>query len=93
MIVLHGAPGSQNGFDNSGRRGSPRDQGNVDGIHFLEDGNVDRTIKVLGMVAKLISGWITEKHIASKTLFGIQLVNEPLGMIYILFAIDSYVKI
>ena len=80
MIDTHGAPGSQNGFDNSGRRGSPS---NSDGIHFLEDANVDRTLKVLGMVTELISGWITEEHIASETIFGIELVNEPWGMIYI----------
>jgi glucan 1,3-beta-glucosidase len=81
MIDLHGAPGSQNGFDNSGRRGAPA---NTNGIHFLEDGNVDRTLKVLGMITELISGWITEGHIASKTIFGIELANEPWGRVYTL---------
>lgn len=76
MIDLHGAPGSQNGFDNSGRRGDPE---NTDGVHFLENDNVNRTVRVLQLVTELISGWIVEEHIAENTIFGIELANEPWG--------------
>ena len=76
MFDLHGAPGSQNGYDNSGRRGGPE---NKDGIHFLEDDNVNRTIKVLELVTQMISGWIVEEHISMDTVFGIELANEPWG--------------
>ena len=78
MIDLHGAPGSQNGFDNSGRRGNLTCN---DGVHFLENDNVDRTIKVLEMVTELISRWIVEEHISAETIFGIELANEPWGKI------------
>ena len=76
MIDLHGVPGSQNGYDNSGRRGYPE---NKDGIHFLENGNVNRTIKVLELVTQMVSMWVIEEHISVDSIFGIELANEPWG--------------
>ncbi|ODQ54536.1 glycoside hydrolase, partial [Saitoella complicata NRRL Y-17804] len=63
-VDLHGVPGSQNGFDNSGRSG-PMDWQTV-------DGNIARTHSVLKTIAK--------KYGASSyadVVIGIQLVNEP----------------
>ena len=76
MIDLHGVPGSQNGYDNSGRRGYPE---NKDGMHFLENGNANRTIKVLELVTQMISMWVIEEHISVDSIFGIELANEPWG--------------
>lgn len=41
MIDLHGAPGSQNGYDNSGRKGD---------IHWNEGDTVDQTYKALNKI-------------------------------------------
>lgn len=41
MIDLHGAPGSQNGFDNSGRKGS---------IEWTQGDTVDQTLKALKQI-------------------------------------------
>lgn len=79
MMDLHGAPGSQNGFDNSGRRGEP---------HWIEaDGSdnheyVDRTIEVLKKVAQLMEDWMDEGFLKEETLYGIELLNEPFGTVY-----------
>lgn len=70
LLDLHGAPGSQNGFDNSGRRGD---------VHWLENGNVDRTIEILGKLSDLLEVWILEGAIKAETLYGIELLNEPRG--------------
>ena len=70
MLDLHGAPGSQNGFDNSGRRGE---------VHWHENGNPERTTRILGKVAQLVKGWIDEGSIQASTIHGIELLNEPAG--------------
>ncbi|KAK6460605.1 glucan 1,3-beta-glucosidase precursor [Scheffersomyces coipomensis] len=64
-IDLHGAPGSQNGFDNSGLR---------DVLDWQTGDNVQVTLNVLdGIFQKYGNGnW-------SDTVIGIELVNEPLG--------------
>ena len=49
VVDLHGAPGSQNGFDNSGRRGK---------VHWLEGEHVERTLRVIGMFASVLAGWV-----------------------------------
>ncbi len=75
LIDLHGAPGSQNGFDNSGRRGDIR--------WYEESGdltNVDRTVDILVSLATLIKGWIDEGSIDETTIYGIEIVNEPWGI-------------
>lgn len=63
LFDLHGAPGSQNGFDNSGRRG---------GIHILDNGNLDRTKMIIGELAK----WV-QANVDEDVVFGVEAVNEP----------------
>ena len=67
---LHGAPGSQNGFDNSGRRGD---------IHFHEGENPQRASKVLGQMSMLLKSWIDAGLIKAETIAGVELLNEPFG--------------
>ncbi|VEU20268.1 DEKNAAC101161 [Brettanomyces naardenensis] len=65
-IDLHGAPGSQNGFDNSGLR---------DQIGWQSgQGNVNVTLGVLSQIATKYSS-----SNYSDVVIGIELVNEPLG--------------
>ena len=64
-VDLHGAAGSQNGFDNSGLR---------DSINFLEDENLNLTMTVLKKLLKKYSG---DEFV--DTVIGIELLNEPLG--------------
>jgi len=42
LLDLHGGQGSQNGFDNSGKRGE---------IHFQDGDNSERAVKVLGKMS------------------------------------------
>ncbi|KAF3916041.1 hypothetical protein ABW21_db0202278 [Orbilia brochopaga] len=64
-IDLHGAPGSQNGFDNSGLR---------DTIGWQTSGNLLRTIEVIQYIARKY----TSAQFAG-TVAVIELLNEPLG--------------
>lgn len=66
-VDLHGAPGSQNGFDNSGLRGSYK---------FQEDANTELTLTVL---QKIFNKYGAEKW--EDVVIGIELLNEPLGSI------------
>ncbi|KAI9726654.1 MAG: exo-1,3-beta-glucanase [Cirrosporium novae-zelandiae] len=61
MIDLHGAPGSQNGFDNSGHRGS---------IDWTSDDTVSETLTVLLALASRYSG-------DTDVVTAIELLNEP----------------
>ncbi|KAJ2336927.1 hypothetical protein GGI00_000555 [Coemansia sp. RSA 2681] len=61
-LDLHGAPGSQNGYDNSGRRGVP------EWLHSRI--NVDRTLDALAKMTKMAVAW-------SDVVYGIQILNEP----------------
>lgn len=61
LISLHGAPGSQNGQDHSGRVGS------ID--WHTDQANVDQTIAVARQLA--------ERYKSSKQLLGISMLNEP----------------
>ncbi|KAI9591654.1 Xog1 Exo-1,3-beta-glucanase [Syncephalis fuscata] len=63
IIDLHGVPGSQNGFDNSGKKGTATWTTSVD--------NVQRSGKVLRRLAKEFSG---QEY---GNVVGIELVNEP----------------
>jgi glucan 1,3-beta-glucosidase len=63
LLDLHGAPGSQNGFDNSGRLGS---------IDWQSGGNVDQT---LGAVRQLAKRYAPHSDVVTS----IELLNEPLG--------------
>lgn len=66
MLDIHGAPGSQNGFDNSGKR---------DSVKFLDDPeNTQRMIKVITHLTKHFSNQAFGNAVTS-----IQLVNEPAG--------------
>lgn len=68
MIDLHGAPGSQNGFDNSGRRGS---------VNWHKDKqNVDRTRKVLQKITEDF-----DKPEFAGVVTSIELLNEPAGFV------------
>ncbi|KAK6456117.1 glucan 1,3-beta-glucosidase precursor [Scheffersomyces xylosifermentans] len=64
-IDLHGAPGSQNGFDNSGLR---------DSLEYQQDSNVQLTLKVLNEIFEKYGNGIY-----SDFVIGIELLNEPLG--------------
>nr|Q12700.1 RecName: Full=Glucan 1,3-beta-glucosidase; AltName: Full=Exo-1,3-beta-glucanase; Flags: Precursor [Schwanniomyces occidentalis]CAA86951.1 exo-1,3-beta-glucanase/1,3-beta-D-Glucan glucanohydrolase [Schwanniomyces occidentalis] len=64
-IDLHGAPGSQNGFDNSGLR---------DSLGFQQGNNVNFTLEVLEIIGKKYGGPEYED-----VVIGIELLNEPLG--------------
>lgn len=64
-IDLHGAPGSQNGFDNSGLR---------DQIEFQTDENIALTLTALQKIFDKYGGSDYEDVVS-----GIQLLNEPLG--------------
>lgn len=65
MIDLHGAPGSQNGFDNSGHR--------VDEPEWQEGSNVQNTLEVLMQIQRKYGQKSYDDVIA-----GIELLNEPL---------------
>jgi glucan 1,3-beta-glucosidase len=64
MIDLHGAPGSQNGFDNSGFRG-PREW-------FWNQTNADRSVAAL----KVLVAEFTQAGYAN-TVAAIGMLNEP----------------
>ena len=63
-VDLHGAPGSQNGFDNSGRRSSS--------VAFQQGDNVRRTLSVLRQISDRYA------H-QQDVVVAIELLNEPLG--------------
>jgi len=75
-IDLHSGPGSQNGFDNSGRRGE---------VHWVDETypenrhNVDRTLVIIDKIAGTMRKWIDENAFKEETLYGISLLNEPAG--------------
>ncbi|KAI9677504.1 MAG: exo-1,3-beta-glucanase [Caeruleum heppii] len=64
-IDLHGAPGSQNGFDNSGRAGA---------VEWQQGNNLGRTISVLQVMARKYGA-----QRFANTVVGLQLVNEPIS--------------
>ncbi|CCD24387.1 glycoside hydrolase family 5 protein NDAI_0D00730 [Naumovozyma dairenensis CBS 421] len=64
-VDLHGAAGSQNGFDNSGLR---------DTIQMLDDNNLAVTLDVIKYLLKKYSS-----NQFTDTVIGVELINEPLG--------------
>ena len=68
--------GSQNGFDNSGRRGE---------VHWVseeypeDNANVARTIVIQDLISATMARWIEEGVMARSTLYGVSLLNEPAG--------------
>jgi len=65
-VDLHGAPGSQNGFDNSGQRDRLQWQSTP--------GFVEHTLKVVGMLSARYA-----KAEFADVVTGIEVLNEPLG--------------
>jgi glucan 1,3-beta-glucosidase len=62
-ICLHGSPGSQNGFDNSGRRG---------GVGWLQGKTADQTLSVIKIISDKYA-----KPDHSDVISGIEILNEP----------------
>ncbi len=61
LIDIHGAPGSQNGYDHSGKTGE---------IEWDKDPkNIDLTVYIIEKIAK--------RYCGRKALFGIEVLNEP----------------
>lgn len=69
IVDLHGAPGSQNGFDNSGYAGP---------INWPEPQNVNRTLYDLGLLAKQIVA-LNQQPATLNVVIGIEILNEPLS--------------
>ena len=51
IVDLHGAPGSQNGYDNSGQRTN-------DPVWATNDANLNRTLEILSVIADNVGGMI-----------------------------------
>jgi glucan 1,3-beta-glucosidase len=64
---LHGAPGSQNGFDNSGYAGV---------INWTQPENVNRTIYDLSLIASKVVE-LNQQPETFGVVTGIELLNEP----------------
>lgn len=75
-IDLHGAPGSQNGFDNSGLR---------DSYKFQDGDNTQITLDVLQYIFEKYGGEDYED-----TVIGIELLNEPLGSVLDLNKLNEF---
>ena len=69
FIDLHGAPGSQNGFDNSGQRILKPEQ-----PQWTTGSTVDETLSVIQLIANKYG---QQKY--QDVVVGIQLMNEPLA--------------
>ncbi|CAK3855429.1 glycoside hydrolase [Lecanosticta acicola] len=65
LVDCHGSPGSQNGFDNSGRAGN---------VAWQSDDNLQQSITVLETMAQKYGS----KQYAD-VVFGLELVNEPIS--------------
>ncbi|KAL6714150.1 hypothetical protein ACLMJK_008644 [Lecanora helva] len=74
LLDLHGAPGSQNGFDNSGRYGP---------VQWQQGDTVSQTITALQNLAKRYSG-------DTDVVSAIELLNEPLGSSLDLNGVQSF---
>lgn len=64
MVDVHGCPGGQNGFDNSGIRGVRE--------WFTNDTNISRTLSTLQVLTAEFS-----QSFYNNTVIAIELVNEP----------------
>lgn len=65
LVDCHGSPGSQNGFDNSGRSGI---------VRWQTDDNLNRSIAVLETMAAKYGSMAY-----ADVVYGLQLVNEPIS--------------
>ena len=74
LIDLHAGPGSQNGYDNSGRRGE---------VHWVDEtypenrANLERTLRINEKIAQTMRQWVDNGEFGINTLYGIGLLNEP----------------
>jgi len=74
ILDLHGAPGSQNGLDNSGKRSRDPDVEHW-GYHFFYDPSMQAaTVKVLVSMANYID-FLDQNHISN--VIALELLNEP----------------
>lgn len=78
-IDLHGAPGSQNGFDNSGYREEAQY------LTWLQEENMNVTKQVLESIVAKYSGYNYSDVVA-----GIEFINEPLGTYLDINSIKNY---
>lgn len=65
LVDCHGSPGSQNGFDNSGRSGE---------VSWQSDDNLNKSITILETMAKKYGAMEY-----ADVVFGIEMVNEPIS--------------
>ncbi|KAF2722131.1 glycoside hydrolase family 5 protein [Polychaeton citri CBS 116435] len=65
LVDCHGSPGSQNGFDNSGRKGN---------VKWQTEDNLQLSIKVL---EKMAAKYGSLEY--ADVVFGLELVNEPIS--------------
>lgn len=75
-VDLHGAAGSQNGFDNSGLR---------DSWAFLEDSNLKLTQEV---ISYMLEKYSQDEYL--DTVVGVELINEPLGPVLDMDKLKQY---
>ena len=66
LIDLHAGPGSQNGYDNSGRRGEAHW---VDDTYPANRHNLDRTVVINGKIAQTMREWVDAGVISINTLY------------------------
>ena len=45
----------------------------------MKDDNIERTIKILGNLALMLTEWIRNDEVKKETIFGIGVLNEPAG--------------
>ncbi|KAI4212880.1 MAG: hypothetical protein LQ351_004405 [Letrouitia transgressa] len=74
LLDLHGAPGSQNGFDNSGRFGA---------VQWQQGDTVSQTVKALSDLSRRYAG-------DGDVVTSVELLNEPLGSSLDLNGLQSF---
>ena len=68
LIDLHSGPGSQNGYDNSGRRGKAHwvDSSYLLGVRH----NLDRTVAINNLIASTLRQWVDSGILSVNTIYG-----------------------
>jgi len=74
MLDLHGAPGSQNGLDNSGRRSNDTNPARWGYEWFYDKQNIQDTVKIVVQMAKYID---TLRTNGLDNIVALELLNEP----------------
>ncbi|KAM7252999.1 hypothetical protein ACFE04_025617 [Oxalis oulophora] len=77
IIDLHAAPGSQNGYEHSASRDGSQEWG-------LSDENIQQTVQVID--------FLTERYAKSRSLYAVELINEPLSPGASLDSLTKYYK-